>query len=338
MRIEPDAPPDSSSSAYQIDDDPIGDIDETLNSDDAIWGQVDDVTQDELDDIDPDVDARPVLLPAVAVGTPQLTQTRVAANASASSSALILRTPPSSPNPALLEKPFYPQLTAALREVFGLSVFRQNQLEAISACMENKDVFVLMPTGGGKSLCFQLPAVVKHRARNTVTFVVSPLLSLMTDQVQALREKGVKVVVFNSARGGSDRHEAYRDLMNNEPGQRACLAYITPEFFVQSDTLKNHLADLARRDCIAGFVIDEAHCIQMWGRGFRESVCASFTLPCNTRLNIFALRTVRRSWRPSGTVPQRPHHGTHCDRERAGRPRHHPQAAHPGLRAFYNVV
>ena len=157
---------------------------------------------------------------------------------------------------------------AKLRGVFNLQSFRQNQLEAINATLAGKDVFVLMPTGGGKSLCYQLPAICEKGATRGVTFVVSPLLALISDQVNALKAKGISTVQWTSD-SGDQTSEVLRLLRSN---RKPKLVYVTPEKLQLNGATKSVLAELYRSGNLARFVIDEAHCISTWGRDFREAV------------------------------------------------------------------
>lgn len=251
------------------------DIFDKLDSDDALWNNVTELTQDELSSASELPIRDQILSAAIAPTLPTSSAPPPTREPSAQTSAV---SAPSKPNPALLKTPYYEELTKTLRDVFRLETFRPNQLEAISANMEGKDVFVLMPTGGGKSLCFQLPAVVKNRQCGAITFVVSPLVSLMTDQVMALRAKGVSVIVFSHRQSAEERKDAYARMTDSRPGHRACLAYVTPELLQQNDWMKQRMRALAETKSIAGFVVDEAHCIQTWGRQFRESVRTEVSL------------------------------------------------------------
>jgi RecQ family ATP-dependent DNA helicase len=151
---------------------------------------------------------------------------------------------------------------------FKLSEFRPNQLEAINTTLDGKDVFVLMPTGGGKSLCYQLPAIIQRYKRHGVTFVVSPLLSLMQDQVQQLVDgKGIAAGMLNSIVTVSQKNFIYDDLESANPTMQ--LMYITPELLTKSDKLRGILNRLHQRNNLARFVIDEAHCVSQWGHDFR---------------------------------------------------------------------
>ncbi|GAA5830045.1 hypothetical protein JCM11251_006855 [Rhodosporidiobolus azoricus] len=155
----------------------------------------------------------------------------------------------------------------ALRQRFGLQSFRSNQEEAINATLSGKDVFVLLPTGGGKSLCFQLPAVISSGTTRGVSIVVSPLLSLISDQTNALISKDIPVVFLNSTMPAADKKFAMGMLRESPP--KACLAYVTPEQIVKSGAFRDILQGLHRRKELARFVIDEAHCVSSWGHDFR---------------------------------------------------------------------
>ncbi|KAG8217349.1 hypothetical protein J3R82DRAFT_5444 [Butyriboletus roseoflavus] len=166
--------------------------------------------------------------------------------------------------------PYYKEVISILKNTFKLSTFRTNQLECIVATLDGKDVFYLAPTGGGKSLCFQLPALCVTGKTQGTTFVISPLISLITDQVTALRKKGVPAFPLTSAAEENEVRQAMR-MMRSNVEEKPKLVYTTPERLQKSDSLKDVVDQLYEEKQLARFVIDEAHVIGSWGRDFRAS-------------------------------------------------------------------
>ncbi|MEO5717253.1 MAG: DNA helicase RecQ [Chthoniobacterales bacterium] len=148
------------------------------------------------------------------------------------------------------------ELRPALKKHFGYDAFRPLQEEIVRDALAGRDVFALMPTGGGKSLCFQLPALL----RAGLTIVISPLISLMKDQVDALQASGVAATILNSTLDGTESRARLRGLYNGE----FRLLYVAPERLMLDSFIEK-----VREWNVALVAIDEAHCISEWGHDFR---------------------------------------------------------------------
>lgn len=154
-----------------------------------------------------------------------------------------------------------------LKHQFGFDSFRLNQESAISAVLEGRDAVVLMPTGGGKSLCYQIPALMLEG----LTVVISPLIALMKDQVDALRANGVEAAFLNSTQAAADQAQVLRDARSGQ----IKLLYVAPERLLQGG---DQFLEFLHSIKVSLFAIDEAHCISSWGHDFRPEYLRLATL------------------------------------------------------------
>ena len=188
--------------------------------------------------------------------------------------------------------PWSPHVNSLLQNTFGIESFRGHQKSIINATLQGDDVFVIMRTGGGKSLTYQLPALLEGRYPQQgqpakVTFVVSPLLSLIHDQEDQMNQYFCRNSATSFSSAIKQDEVAQRWARVRDPTAGVCLVFVTPEKVHQSGKFRSELEKLQLQGRLGRFVIDECHCACQWGESSKCVVCVLYFLHIVFRLTPF---------------------------------------------------
>ena len=153
-------------------------------------------------------------------------------------------------------------LTKKLEHYFGFSSFREKQIRIVKGALKNHDQLVILPTGSGKSICYQLPALIQEG----ISIVISPLKSLIKDQINNLKKKNINAVGYYGDISEKKKEEILCEMLNEKP--KFNLIYTTPETLDSNIQFALNLRTLMESKKLTRFVIDEAHCVSLWGNDF----------------------------------------------------------------------